>query len=88
MMKTAKFICYGCRKEYTHVWPQERNEIPCDCGQINIAPHNAKAITGFCGKCGHAFDDHAWRGALVDSCSVDHAVQTDFCASCFTDSPL
>ncbi len=68
MMKTAKFICYGCRKEYAHVWPQERNEIPCDCGQINIAPHNAKAITGVCGKCGHAFDDHAWRGALVDSC--------------------
>lgn len=60
-MKFARFRCYGCRQEYNHIFPKECHTIECPCGQWNNVPDDAWLITGICGDCGRAMDDHNWN---------------------------
>ncbi len=57
-MKIARFTCYGCRHDYTHIYYADCRQIECPCGQWNIPPTDAQLITGRCGHCTRPVDDH------------------------------
>lgn len=66
--KFARFVCYGCRQEYAHVFPASCHELECPCGQWNIPPATAQLIDGRCPDCEKPLDDHRWQGLRTVGC--------------------
>lgn len=69
-MRLAHMTCPKCRTSYDGI--QASPEVyyaPCpDCGQFNILPLGAPAITGLCGNCKLPLDDHIWSGDMAVHC--------------------